>query len=134
MKKISKQTAAKMQLEAAIDAFNENNDVAAITLGGACEEILGALCQHRGLENALDSVKKHAAEININLNSRQVSQMLNNTKNALKHADLETDDIEIDDEDVRFMLTRACINYMRLDLEPSQLINEFLQQLKQIEK
>lgn len=134
MKKISKQTVAKIQLEAAIDAFNKNNHVAAITLGGACEEILGALCQHRGLENALDSIKKHAAEININLSSKQVSSMLNNTKNALKHADLETDDIEIDDNDARFMLTRACINYMRLDLESSQVIKEFLQHFKQIGK
>jgi len=55
---VSKIEAAKIQLDAAIRAYHQNEDIVAITLAGASEEILGKICKTRGIENAVEKIAK----------------------------------------------------------------------------
>ncbi len=50
---ISKFDVAKTQLDAAIQAFGSGEDVIAVTLAGAAEEIFGALCRVRKISKML---------------------------------------------------------------------------------
>ena len=122
MIRISKVLAAKIQLEAAIDAFNKNNIVVAITLAGACDGILNSLNKDNSV---LEELKDEAVKLNVNLSREHVAAMLNSTRNALKHADRETNDIEIEREDAIFLLLRACTNYLRLNLDYSKVIMDY---------
>ena len=125
-RKVSKVDVAMIQLDAAIRANMQNRDIEAITLAGAAEEIFGAMCRRRGLQNAV----KKIAEIEItSWNSDDVKNRiscLNKVRNNLKHADNEADDeFEFTELDPIIMIVRAIENARILEIEFSQEMELF---------
>ena len=125
-RKVSKIDIAMIQLNAAIRANMQNRDIEAITLAGAAEEIFGAMCRRRGLQNAV----KKIAELEItSWNSDDVKNRiscLNKVRNNLKHADNEADDdFEVTELDSFFMIVRAIENAKLLDIAFSVEMEEF---------
>ncbi len=57
MKKISKEHIALIQLRTALELFNTKNYIAAITLAGAAEEILGQLSKSMKRSNDMEITK-----------------------------------------------------------------------------
>jgi len=57
MKKISKEHIALIQLRTALELFNTKNYIAAITLAGAAEEILGQLSKSLNRSNDMELTK-----------------------------------------------------------------------------
>ena len=125
-RKVSKIDIAMIQLNAAIRANMQNRDIEAITLAGAAEEIFGAMCRRRGLQNAV----KKIAELEItSWNSDDVKNRiscLNKVRNNLKHADNEADDeFEFTELDPIIMIVRAIENARILEIEFSQEMELF---------
>ena len=125
-RKVSKVDVAMIQLDAAIRANMQNRDIEAITLAGAAEEIFGAMCRRRGLQNAV----KKIAEIEItSWNSDDVKNRiscLNKVRNNLKHADNEAEDeFEVTELDPIIMIVRAIENARILEIEFSQEMELF---------
>ena len=109
-RKVSKVDVAMIQLDAAIRANMQNRDIEAITLAGAAEEIFGAMCRRRGIQNAVEKI----AEIEIiNWKGDDVKKRiscLNEVRNNLKHADDAVDEFEVTELDPFFMIVRALAN------------------------
>ena len=109
-RKVSKIDIAMIQLNAAIRANMQNRDIEAITLAGAAEEIFGAMCRRRGIQNAVEKI----AEIEIiDWNGDDVKKRiscLNEVRNNLKHADDAVDEFEVTELDPFFMIVRALAN------------------------
>lgn len=109
-RKVSKIDIAMIQLNAAIRANMQNRDIEAITLAGAAEEIFGAMCRRRGIQNAVEKI----AEIEIiNWKGDDVKKRiscLNEVRNNLKHADDAVDEFEVTELDPFFMIVRALAN------------------------
>ena len=111
---------AEQQLLAAIKLAAAGNWVPAITLAGAAEEILGKRLRKLGRPPSFDTMKAAVLEIatqaggNESSLERDISYLINLTKNELKHYsgdevlefDLEKDGAEI--------LERAIANYEML--------------------
>lgn len=123
---ISKIEIAKQQLESAIKAFKVNDKLAAITLAGASEEILGKLCKDAGRNNAIKAMMPIVSSVNPNFTESQLASLLNLARNNLKHlSDGDKDPVEILDIDAQLMLWRAILNWMALDYPSSALIKDF---------
>lgn len=115
---------AQEQLEVALDLFLEKKSlVAAITLAGAAEEVLGKELQLRGKTPALEWKFEetrigHNALHRTELDRKVFVKAENRIRNALKHFDA-TDGpaISVDIEEAAcWMLVRACENASRLNL------------------
>ena len=110
-RKVSKVDVAMIQLDAAIRANMQNRDIEAITLAGAAEEIFGAMCRRRGIQNAVEKVSE--LEV-IGWNGDDVIKrrlFLNDVRNNLKHANDDADDeFEVTELDPFFMIVRALAN------------------------
>ena len=110
-RKVSKVDVAMIQLDAAIRANMQNRDIEAITLAGAAEEIFGAMCRRRGIQNAVEKVSE--LEV-ISWNGDDVIKrrlFLNDVRNNLKHANDDADDeFEVTELDPFFMIVRALAN------------------------
>jgi hypothetical protein len=109
-RKVSKVDVAMIQLDAAIRANMQNRDIEAITLAGAAEEIFGAMCRRRGIQNAVEKVSE--LEV-IGWNGDDVIKrrlFLNDVRNNLKHANDDADDeFEVTELDPFFYdCTGAC--------------------------
>jgi len=118
--KLSAEQIAEQQVLAAIRLWHNRDYVAAITLAGAAEEILGKRLRRYGLEPSLDNIKSTIVKLSQLLGDtdpktgRQVADLLNQTKNELKHYagdeelefDLLADSVEL--------LERAIMNYQIL--------------------
>jgi len=117
---LSAEAIAEHQLLAAIRLWQEQDFLSALTLAGAAEEILGKRLRKLGREPSFDQLKsiivalaRSEGETDPNL-ERTVGDLLNNTKNELKHYsgdaalsfDLRADCHEI--------LERAVANYEAL--------------------
>lgn len=123
---ISKVEIAKQQLESAIKAFHAGDKLAAITLAGASEEILGKLCEKAGKNNAIVSIKSMISLTNKDLCEKELVELFNNARNNLKHImDEAIDPVEILEIDPQLMLWRAMLNWMTLGRPSSELINNF---------
>lgn len=117
MKKLNKISVATIQFENAIEAFHNGNELVAITLAGASEEILGKLCRRKNIDNSVEALALIAEEKGLELTKKNTIKALNHARDSLKHADYPVDDdFEIFDCDAQVMLARTAINYMKLDL------------------
>jgi hypothetical protein len=68
----------------------------------------------------------NAQSINNELKYKEINDLLNETKNQLKHfRNANDDEVEILELDPYFLLVRADINYMKIDNVPSPLIIKF---------
>jgi hypothetical protein len=117
---LSAEKIAEIQLHAALRMWRESDFVSCITLAGAAEEILGKRLRRLGLEPSFDNIKKAVIKIAEKLGEtdsnieREVANLLNQTKNELKHYEGE-DHLEFDlRADAEEMLERAIANYMML--------------------
>lgn len=129
--RLSKVDIAVIQFESAIYAYQNGAFVEAITLAGAAEEILGKLCKVKNMNTALESYKKIAESYDENLESEKFIIYLNKQRNALKHLDVDKEFYtEVNIEDAKLMLARACINFLNLKLSPTTLIDDFINELR----
>ncbi|QKK01302.1 MAG: hypothetical protein HND55_00765 [Pseudomonadota bacterium] len=113
--KIHKVDAARRQIEAAIRLWEDEDHVSALTLAGAAEEILGNLLGRSNMTSFLKRISDQAEQRQSKLPPKELYKIVNRTKNALKHANDDSEDaVEFDVEDARLMVTRALINYQEL--------------------
>ncbi len=123
---IKKIDIAKHLLDRAIEAFFNDDVITAIHLAGASEEILGKCCEYKGMENSFSILVRNATSLNKELIYKEIKDSLNETKNQLKHfRNANDDEVEILELDPIFLLLRAVINYMKLNIVPSPLIVKF---------
>jgi len=118
--KLSAENIAEQQLLTALRLWHEEDYVAAITLAGAAEEILGKRLRACGKEPSFDNIKRIIVQLSKQLgdndpkSEKLVADMLNATRNELKHYagegqleyDLKEDSVEL--------LERAIANYTML--------------------
>lgn len=126
---------ATEQLECALSLFlNGESYASALTLAGAAEEVLGRALIFQGKETTLTPAFQISDLINLTLHAKPLvwgkfAEQENLARNAMKHIREDSDfEIEVDLELAAIsMLVRACDNYLRLDLAPTEQMNRFNQ-------
>lgn len=106
---------AVIQIETAIDLFNEQNFICAITLAGAGELILGKLLP-LSVETAMDEILTKVSEIVPNIPRDTIrDDYMNVIRNGFKHVNenICEQDIDIRLQAIQY-ITRACTNYAKL--------------------
>ena len=83
---LNKVDVAKTQLDAAIQAYGRGEDVVAVTLAGAAEEIFGAMCFRQNIKNAVEKIAELSHLSVISDNPKKRITYLNDVRNCLKHA------------------------------------------------
>ena len=114
MAKIFKLEVAQRQLDVAAALFVARQDRIAIhTLAGAAEEILGKLADCADQKNMLDRMRLAAEErFGRAVDRRELSRLVNESRNALKHAnDPSENTLDYDENHAEAMLFRAMVNY-----------------------
>lgn len=126
-------TLAKEQLDVALELFlSERSFVAALTLAGAVEEVLGKALALRGKKSTLQYEHSVIAPVEKFLRRQTLTWKVfieekNRVRNAAKHMDGQsqlTVHADLKDEAL-WMLVRACDNYNRLDLSTTDRMTEF---------
>lgn len=114
---ISKLEAARIQLDAAIDHFFNNDHVCSLTLAGAAEDILAGLLQVDGEQSPFEFLHDwYQREYNVTYSKKDFSrQIANLPRNWLKHAkeDPQTQ-LKISKQDSILTLMRAVPCYYKL--------------------
>lgn len=122
--KLSKLQVASHQLGVAIRLFLEGDHLSSLTLAGAAEEILGKLCERAGLPVAIEEIirfhwKDTAPELPDNERRKILLNVLNNARNAVKHADDPNEgDLIVEQVYPLQMIMRAMPMAQRLGLPP----------------
>lgn len=122
---VNKKQIATIQLNTAIDLFFQGKIIPSITLAGASEEILGCLCTKTTERNALGKILD-IQKANSSLPNKKIIDLLNQVKNELKHADMNSDEVEIEDFDAQLMIQRAVSNYIALNYDATSEITKFI--------
>ena len=117
---LSAQEIAEQQLEMAIQLWHAKQYVSAITLAGVAEEILGKRLRRCGMEPSFDNIKASIIQISHIIgdddprSEKIVAELLNQTKNDLKHyAGDDSLSINLIEDSVE-LLERAITNYQML--------------------
>ena len=129
---------AEIQLLASIEVYGQKNYVAAITLAGAADEILGKRLRQIGKESAFGDIKRSVLSIMEVLPETEedsepvetgeadkaLSFLINQTRNELKHYSGDQP-LEFDIRaDASEMIDRAIANFMTLhDVTLSEFID-----------
>jgi hypothetical protein len=114
---ISKLEAARIQLDAAIDHFFDNNHVCSLTLAGAAEDILAGLLQADGEQSAFEFLYGwYQREYSVTYSKKDFSrQIANLPRNWLKHAKEDAESqLKISKKHSIGMLMRAVPCYYKL--------------------
>lgn len=91
---------ALIQLESAISAYRDGRYIESITLAGASEKILGAICRRNKMETAVEKIANLPLIVAIEPDQSKRIAILNHARNCLKHArDSSEDEFEIAEED-----------------------------------
>lgn len=123
---LSKVDVAKTQLDAAIQAYGRGEDVIAVTLAGAAEEILGALCCRQSIQNAVEMIAELSPLSVISDNPQKRITYLNVVRNCLKHANNPNEDVFVmADLDSYVMIVRALGNAKLLGISDSETMADF---------
>jgi hypothetical protein len=123
---VNKIDVAKTQLDAAIQAYGRGEDVVAVTLAGAAEEIFGALCCRQKIQNSLDKILEFSQLSVISDDSKVLKDYLNAVRNCLKHANKPNEDVFVmADLDSFIMIVRALGNAELLGVNDSEIMNKF---------
>lgn len=123
---VSKLDAAKLQLDAAIDAYIAGKMILAITLAAAAEEIFGNILSREGQSNAIEELSELEPLSRIFPCEKKRIEFLNNVRNNLKHAHSSNEDSFVVSEfDGYFMIVRALINAKKLNVEDTSIMNDF---------
>ncbi len=124
---------AQEQLDVALELFlSKRSPVSVLTLAGAAEEILGKALKFRGKKTTLEYEHTVNAPVETFLRRqpflwRDFIDEKNRVRNAAKHMGQETEAQVVADleDEALWMLVRACDNYNRLELQPTQRMKEF---------
>lgn len=111
---LSKIEVARRLLEVASELFVADGDILAVhTLCGAAEDILGAMAERFGKQHVFERMRIEAeAKFGCQVTSRELSSLVNASRNALKHArDSKEDMLQYDPNHAIGMLFRALVNY-----------------------
>jgi hypothetical protein len=123
---LSKVDVAKTQLDAAIQAYGRGEDVIAVTLAGAAEEIFGAMCRRQNIQNAVDKILEFPQLSVISSNPKKRIDFLNNVRNCLKHANKPNEDVFVMTRlDSFVMIVRALGNAELLGISDSETMAKF---------
>lgn len=123
---LNKVDVAKTQLDAAIQAYGRGEDVIAVTLAGAAEEIFGSLCIRQNIQNSVEKIAELPPLSIISDNLQKRITYLNDVRNCLKHANNPSDDIfVIADLDSFLMIVRALANAELLGISDSETMTKF---------
>jgi deoxyadenosine/deoxycytidine kinase len=125
--KLNKLQVSEIQIERAVDLFFENDFVCSITLGGAAEEILGAIIKHSSTKHILKEVYEEHTQLEP-MEFSKFSDAMNEARNELKHANKRPDAsalVDIQEEDALTMIFRAIINYQRVRCGYTQKMKDF---------
>lgn len=121
------------QLGVALRLFlDEQSYASALTLAGAAEEVLGKALEHSGRTNTMQYMYDRLAPAMELMKGRQFKKKEfadeeNEARNALKHMRTPEEETITADLEVAtaWMLSRACDNYNRLDLEKTDDMRRF---------
>jgi hypothetical protein len=121
------------QLETALRLYLEQRDyIAAITLAGAAEEILGRIAKNMGIETSLqtlsnDAVAIHKRLLNVAIERKHFVKRANYARNKLKHVDPITEPTIVFDpeEEAIDMLNRAIENYWNVEGTLTDLMKKY---------
>lgn len=123
---LNKVDVAKTQLDAAIKAYGSGEDVIAVTLAGAAEEIFGALCCRQNIQNAVEKIAELPALSAISDDPKKRINFLNDIRNCLKHANKPNEDVFVmADVDSFIMIVRALGNAEILGITDSETMSKF---------
>jgi hypothetical protein len=127
---VNKINAAQILLDAAIDAYKNNQDLIAITLAGAAEEVFGAMCKRLDKATAVEKLAELPSMAVISPDIRKRIKYLNGPRNNLKHAAEEGEDIFIVSVyDAFVLLARALHNSELLGIDDTPIAKEFRKKL-----
>ena len=121
----NKKQIATTNLDTAIELFFDGKIIPSINLASASEEVLGCLCKEAGIDNVLKKMVEIAERQT--LPNKKIIDLLNETKNEIKHADKNTGEIEIDDLEAQLMIRRAVSNFISLGYVTTPEISKFIQ-------
>uniref|UniRef100_Q47CH7 HEPN domain-containing protein n=1 Tax=Dechloromonas aromatica (strain RCB) TaxID=159087 RepID=Q47CH7_DECAR len=130
----TKAEVATHQLERALHLFLEETDyVCAITLAGACEEILGKLLEKSGKEHSLKSFVKACVTVGRVIHGEEWSprvfvSMANEFRDGLKHY-TDGHPITVPREAAVEILNRAIENYWQLTEHETPLMRRFMEEV-----
>ncbi|MCK6406838.1 MAG: hypothetical protein L6Q60_12595 [Rhodocyclaceae bacterium] len=130
----TKAEVAAHQLERALRLFLDESDyVCAITLAGACEEILGKLLEKSGKENALGSFVNLCVAVGRSVHGEEWSPkvfvtMANEFRDGLKHY-TDGQPISVPREAAVEILDRALENYWQLTAQETPLMRRFREEV-----
>ena len=133
---LEKTNIALIQLRRAIQLFNKNDFVCAITLAGAADDIFGKLAKYRKGYNDLDGDKKFFDDIaemteQHKLSYDKVKKVINRVKNEVKHHEsAENTYIETNFEfEAQHFIDSAIRNYwIAYDQPPNdRIINRYVE-------
>lgn len=130
--KLTKLEAARRQLDTAAKLFLSDDDRLALhTLSGAAEEILGKLVERAGQQNMFERMRHHAEErFGRAVRSVELSKLVNDSRNSLKHAnDPNEDSFVYDSDHAVVMLFRAMVNYQLLCGELTDTMEKAVERL-----
>lgn len=123
---LNKVDVAKTQLDAAIQAYGRGEDVIAVTLAGAAEEIFGALCCRQKIKNAVEKIAELPSLSAISDDTKKRITFLNDVRNCLKHANKPDEDVFVmADLDSFVMIVRALGNAELLGISDSETMTKF---------
>ena len=123
---LNKVDVAKTQLDAAIQSYGKGEDVLAVTLAGAAEEIFGALCCRQNIKNAVEKIAELPSMSVISDNIQKRIIYLNDFRNCLKHANKPDEDVFVmADLDSFLMIVRALGNAELLGISDSEMMSKF---------
>lgn len=125
--RLTKLDAAVHQLNASIRLYLTGDAISALTLAGAAEETLGALCQARGQQNALQFLHVWTKEnIDPDVAWKDFVASMNEGRNALKHAHHENEnEFEFHSMLTVQMIMRAMPMCSFLGVDESQEMKDF---------
>lgn len=114
------------QLDAAIQAYGRDEDVIAVTLAGAAEEIFRALCCRQNIQNSVEKIAELPALSAIFNDPKKGITFLNYVRNCLKHANNpDEDEFVMADLDSFVMIVRALGNAELLGISDSEIMTKF---------
>lgn len=123
---VDKVEAAKLQLDAAIDAFFQGHFIVAITLAGAAEGILGEMLRRDRIQNSVEKIASLPLMLEFSNDREDRLSILNEAKNGLKHArNAAEDNLVISKLDPFMLIVRALGNSRLLNIEDTEAMKKF---------
>lgn len=117
---------AKTQLDAAIQAYAKGEEIVAVTLAGAAEEIFGVMCRRKNIQSSVEKIAELSPLSIVSDKPNVRIAYLNSVRNCLKHAKEPKEDVFVmTDLDSFVMIVRALGNSKILGISDSDNMRRF---------